>query len=351
MGEILGLGISHYPGLIAKDEKMVGALKRTLRDPGLPEQWRDPQNWPAAMREEYGNDEGAAAATRHRAQMREHLGKARAALDEFKPDVMIVWGDDQYENFHEDVIPAFCILAYDQIEVKPWEKDSFFGINAWEEPKDKTFVYKGHRSAGKYLATQMLENGFDVAYAYKPLHHGLGHAFLNAALFLDYDRKGFPYPILPFQVNDYGRRVVSQKAGLPDLTKPIPEGELDPPSPMPWRCFDLGRAVARAMAQSPWRVALVASSSWSHAFLTEKNHWIYPDVEADKFLFDALRSGEYDKWRERPLTSIEESGQQETMNWQCLVGAMAELGRKPDFCEFAPSWIFNSGKCTAIFKP
>ena len=30
-----------------------------------------------------------------------------------------------------------------------------------------------------------------------------------------------------------------------------------------------------------WR-AKVASSSWSHAFLTEKNHWIYPDLDADR---------------------------------------------------------------------
>ena len=28
----------------------------------------------------------------------------------------IIWGDEQYENFKEDIIPAFCALAWDDIE-------------------------------------------------------------------------------------------------------------------------------------------------------------------------------------------------------------------------------------------
>ncbi len=42
---------------------------------------------------------------------------------------------------------------------------------------------------------QLIEREFDVAYAYKPLHHpGLPHAFLNSILYLDYDRRGFRIP-------------------------------------------------------------------------------------------------------------------------------------------------------------
>ena len=36
------------------------------------------------------------------------------------------------------------------------------------------------------LATRLIEEGFDTAYAYKPLHHPLGHAFTNAIFYLDY---------------------------------------------------------------------------------------------------------------------------------------------------------------------
>ena len=35
----------------------------------------------------------------------------------------------------------------------------------------------------------------------------------------------------------------------------------------------------------------------------------------------------------------------------CLVGAMAELGRRPDETDFIQSYIFNSNKVFAFFKP
>ena len=34
-----------------------------------------------------------------------------------------------------------------------------------------------------------------------------------------------------------------------------------------------------------------------------------------------------------------------------LAGAMEELGRKPDECEFIETWSFNSNKCFAVFRP
>jgi hypothetical protein len=346
MGDILGLGLTHYPPLLGKDENMAGILKRILRDPGLPDQYRRPESWPAAMREEYGDDAGLTAARAHREKLVAQLRKARRRLDDFAPDFVVIWGDDQYENFQEDVIPPYCVLAYDSIEVHPWTMP---GQNAWDEPEDRKFVYSGHRAGAKALASGLLDAGFDVAYAYKPLHHDLGHAFLNALLYLDYDRQGFSYPVVPFQVNCYGRRVISQHAGVPDLTKLPTEEQLDPPSPAPWRCFDLGAACARVLSRSPWRIALIASSSWSHAFLTAKHHFLYPDVDADRALYEALRAGDYATWRTTPLTAIEESGQQEMLNWMCLAGAMAELGRRPTETELVQTYIFNSSKCFAFF--
>jgi hypothetical protein len=347
MGEILGLGVTHYPPLAGPDEKMAGILERVRSDPALPQDRREPASWPEPMREEYGQDRGLAAAKRHRAALVAGFRNARRLLDEFAPDFVVIWGDDQYENFREDVIPAFCLFAYDQMTPQPWQY--YRGANVWNEPGDKSFTYRGHPTAGKFLASGLLESGFDVAYAYRPLHHPLGHAFLNTLLFLDYDRKGFPHPVVPFQVNCYGRRVIAQEAGVRSWSELPAERDLDPPSPMPWRCFDLGAAAARLLADSPWRVALVASSSWSHAFLTPKNHLLHPDVESDRALYQALAAGDYATWRKRPLAAIEESGQQEMLNWMCLLGAMQELGRRPTETAFVESWIFNSNKCFASF--
>jgi hypothetical protein len=262
-----------------------------------------------------------------------------------------MWGDDQHENFKDDIIPPFCILAYDEIEARPWQKAGL-PPNVWSEPPDTTIRITGHQEAGKYLATGLLDEGVDMAYAYKPLHHpGLAHAFLNTIMFLDYDRVGFPYPVVAFQVNCYGRRVISQRGGRGSLARPLPDTALDPPSPSPKRCMEVGAATARVMRDSPWRTALIASSSWSHAFLTDKNYQLYPDIESDRRLYEALRVGAYEAWRKTPLASIEASGQQEMLNWYMLAGAMEELGRKPDQCDFIETWSFNSNKCFAVFKP
>ena len=59
---------------------------------------------------------------RHRQDLVAWFARTRAALDAFKPDFVLMWGDDQYENFHEDVIPAFAVLAYEDMAVYPWTK-------------------------------------------------------------------------------------------------------------------------------------------------------------------------------------------------------------------------------------
>ena len=107
--------------------------------------------------------------------------------------------------------------------------------------RDKKFHAAGNVAAAKYLAGGLIEAGFDTAYSYKPLHHPLGHAFANAVLYLDYERKGFPYPIIPFAINCYGRKVIAQRGGLPAFENPPSEAQLDPPAPTPRRLVRSGR--------------------------------------------------------------------------------------------------------------
>jgi hypothetical protein len=346
MGEILGVGATHYPPGLVPDEYKPWPLARMLHtDPRIPSHLKDPANWPEPMRLEWGDDEGITAHKAHRARVFHAFREIREEIDAFKPDFILIWGDDQYENFKEDIIPPFCVLAYDTLAFKPYTR--LRGRpNIWGEPEDKLFTTSGHRAAGKFLASRLLEEGIDMAYAYRPLHEdGLGHAFANTLLFLDLDRQGFEYPVLPVAVNCYGRNVIRNRGGGAQYSD-----EPDPPSPSPRRCFELGRATARVLKESPWRVVLMASSSWSHAFLTEKHHWIYPDLEADRALLAQLQAGDYDKWRDVPLTQMEAAGQQEVLNWVCLAGAMAELGYKMKLLDWVETWMFNAPKCMALFR-
>ena len=350
MAEILGLGMTHSPSLIRPDEDGESSLKRTLRENDkVPPEMKIPTNWPELMRIEYGEDEGLSSSKRLRDRMVKGFRKLREELDAFNPDFVVVWGDDQYENFKEDIIPPFCVLAYDEYECQPFaNKDGSTRRNVWNEPAEQTFRYPGNTAAARALVTGLIDQGIDMSYAYKPLHQpGLGHAILNTLLYLDYDRNNeFKYPVVPMLVNCYGSKVIQNRGGSKEYEK-----ESDPPGPSPKRCMEVGAATAKVLKDSPWRVALIASSSWSHAFLTPKNHWLYPDIESDRARFEELKVGNYSAWSKISTPQIEDAGQQEMLNWMCLAGAMSELGRKPEIVDYYETYIFNSTKCLAVFPP
>ncbi len=136
---------------------MAGILRRTLEDPAIPAAEKDPANWPELMRREWADDEGRAAAAGHRAALIKGFERARQTLDEFQPDVVLIWGDDQYENFREDLIPPYAVLAYDDMDVQPWahaadSSDMKGRANVWDEPAGTTLTVRGRPDIGKYLA-------------------------------------------------------------------------------------------------------------------------------------------------------------------------------------------------------
>jgi hypothetical protein len=103
------------------------------------------------------------------------------------------------------------------------------------------------------------------------------------------------------------------------------------------------------LKESPWRVALIASSSWSHAFLCDATWRLRPDTPADRRLYEAMRAGDYDAWRATPLKAVEDAGQQEVLNWFALAGAMESLGARLEWSEFVETHVFNSNKVFAVY--
>ena len=117
MAEILGLGVTHSPLLVGSDERMAGIFERVLNSPRLPPAARDPANWPPQMRQEWSEHQAGRSAAAHRDRAIEGFRAVRAALNSFNPDFILIWGDDQYENFREDGVAPFCVFALDAIEL------------------------------------------------------------------------------------------------------------------------------------------------------------------------------------------------------------------------------------------
>ena len=347
MAEILGLGLSHYPGPVVPTEFWPQQLRINVEKGRIPREiYEDRATWPAPMLAEWGTDDGRAAAERHYERLIGGFREIRKRLDEFAPDIIVVWGDDQYENFREDCVPPFCLYIFDELASTPLqggERGPYrTAQNAWALPPETKLIVRGHREAALGLTHALMRDGFDPAYAFSSKYdRGLSHAFANTVLYLDYDRAGFDYPVIPFHVNCFGSQMMKVSGG---------KSMACPPSPSPRRCFEIGAATAKYFAASPWRVALIGSSSWSHGTLTKKHHRMFPDVEADQRRLAELRSGNYGSWQHLTSEEIEDTGQSEFLNWVCLAGAMAELGHEAEIVDYVESYIFNSSKCFAAFS-
>ena len=143
----------------------------------------------------------------------------RAALDAFKPDFVADLGRRPVRELQGRRRAALLRQRLRRFK---------FTVAAGQclgRADRRTIELPGHRAARQACWPRgLIEDGFDTAYAYKPLHHPLGHAFTNAILYLDYDRTGFPYPIVPFAINCYGRKVLAQRGGLPTFDRELDGG-------------------------------------------------------------------------------------------------------------------------------
>jgi len=344
MGEVRGFGLTHYPRLYGPDEDMNSILRRDLKDPAIPANEKDPANWPPKMREEWTDP--VASASQHRTDLIQGMDAIRKGIDDFDPDVVIMWGDDQYELFREEVIPPFCALAFEEMVIRPWVGRS---RNIWHESDEKELRVKMDPDIARYFVGEVMKEGIDLAYSYKMREGGtFPHAFLYPLVYLDYHRNNpFNYTLLPISVNCYGKRVISNKGRSAFLGT---ERVDDPPSPSPSRCMEFGAAVARVAERSPYRVAVVASSGWSHAPLNDKAWHLHPDVDADRRLYTALVEQDYEVWRKYDSEELERAGQQEVLNWFCLLGAMEALGQSLVFSSFLEVYTFNSTKVFAMYE-
>lgn len=176
------------------------------------------------------------------------LSRARDALQEARPDAVVVIGSNHFRGMFLDLMPAFTVGVSE--------------VNGAGEAGTPGGPLSVDTSLARHLVDQVTEDGFDLAFSLRlTVDHGITHS-------LQYLLPGLDVPIVPIVINMFA-----------------------PPLPSLQRCYDLGTSIGEAIAADGdfKRVAVVASGGLSHRLPWPK--WYETLTDDDRFLVQAWLNG------------------------------------------------------------
>lgn len=242
----------------------------------------------------------------------EAFGPTRQWLAEQRPDALVVIYNDHISSFFLDHYSAFALGVGERWEVA----DEGGGVRPLP-PLD------GHPALAAHIGQSVVGDAFDLSFFQgRPLDHG---CFSPLSVLMPHDG-AWPAPVIPLQV-----------------------GVLQFPMPSARRCFDLGRALRRAIESypEPLRVAIVATGGLSHQVHGERCG--FNNTEWDHQFLEAL---EKDPERLVDLTQAElaELGGMEgaeVIMWLVMRGALSASVVKRHQAYYLPSM---TGIATAVYE-
>jgi protocatechuate 4,5-dioxygenase beta chain len=187
----------------------------------------------------------------------------RDALAAYRPDALIMIGDDQGDLFTPDAMPAFCVYRGEEL----WGSTA---ISYLDEPVAGSLIHlRGHAPLANAILKGLMKRGFDPAYMSKVQgvgrpERGMSHMVVYPAPKL---MPALDVPVIPIFINEYY-----------------------PPMPTGQRCWDLGVALAEILADRPERIAIYASGGLSHDPGGPRAGWI--DEPLDRWILERLERGE-----------------------------------------------------------
>ena len=134
MAELLGLGCSHGPIILTPPEVWAKGRERVMaRVPGY-----EP---PAQLLKELGDDNGLSQDISDHQKVVESFKVLRNRLHEWEPDVLMVIGDDQAENFLQDNLPPFCLYTGAEVDGYPFQRPAA-RTNLWDAAPETKFTFQ-----------------------------------------------------------------------------------------------------------------------------------------------------------------------------------------------------------------
>jgi hypothetical protein len=240
------------------------------------------------------------------------MNRLAADLEELRPDVLVVIGDDQEEVFDATNQPSMAIFWGESWETGTMEgapPGEFFETVKTGYAMDAVHKFDGHPQLALDAIRHLVAAEFDVAtVASTPPGHGFGHAYGFIIQRLLGERA---VPVVPVMLNTY----------------------YPPNQPSTKRCFDFGKALAAGIEASSVdaRVVLVASGGLSHFVV---------DEQLDRRVLDGIANRDAESLRTIP-DELLNAGSSEIRNWVAVAGAMHD--REVAWSEYAPCYRTPAG--------
>lgn len=222
----LGLACSHAAGMFRPPEVWQEQIKRAA--PGMLERYPSAREQLESL---------AVCQDLHR-RIHAAFAHMREQVAQYRPDAIIMVGDDQGDMFDTSNNPAIAIYTGKE---PMWGRTGY----EWDTPvPDRSKVHvKPAPELSMHLLKSLTQQGFDVTNLarFAPVGRpGYGLSHMAARIVPELDPSG-TIPVICVFLNEY--------------FAPMPSGR---------RCAELGRAIARAFGSRSERVAICASGGLSH---------------------------------------------------------------------------------------
>lgn len=248
------------------------------------------------------------------------IAKVAQAMYGAHLDVLLMVGDDQQEYLRDDNMPGICLYWGNDVVVKGHHP----GPETSNQPlldyvlEDRTVPT--HATLGQHLIEFLVEAEFDVGRSsfLDPKRGGRSQGGIGHAFGYVYHRlmKEAVIPTVPIMVNTY----------------------YPPNQPTPKRCYDLGRALRRAIEAWPVnaRVGILASGGMSHFVV---------DEELDHMMIEGMQEKSLAKLSQLPREKMN-SGNSEMRNWIVVTGATEHL--EMELFDYVPCYRSPAGTGCAM---
>ena len=255
------------------------------------------------------------------------IGQLADRYEATRPDIAVIFGNDQDEIFTNENIPAFAVFTGETFEniFKTPELRAKLppGVAEAEEgycPRQGA-SYAGVPALGRHLVKELMAADFDVAQMNRIPTGPRGSRTIPHAFGFVYRRimRDQVIPNVPLFINSY----------------------TEPNKPTVRRVMEFGRTVARAVQSYPGdaKVALIGSGGLTHFAI---------DEDFDRLVLDAMAGGDLKRLERIPEEMFLSPGTGEIKNWLPLAAAAAELGMKMTVLDYIPCYRSEAGTGTAM---